>query len=77
MKIDLKPLLDPKVQGALRHFLSMVGPIITIFLAVDEPLELLYRILETQNWIAIVGIIMAFLALIASWKAPEKKKDSE
>lgn len=64
---------DPKVQGALRHFLSMLGPILVMYSAVDNPGEFINRLVTPDNWVALIGATMAFLALVASWKAPEKQ----
>ena len=55
-------LHDPRVQGALRHLLTAVGPLLAAFGYMDD-----------ATWQTIVGALMAALGFALSWKAPEKK----
>lgn len=53
---------DPKVQGALRHLLTSMGPLIATWGVMDE-----------TSWAIGVGVAMALLGFWASWTAKEKK----
>jgi len=54
-------LRNPKVQGALRHLLTAVGPVLAS-----------QGIASEQAWAVVVGVIMAGLGFWASWTAKEK-----
>jgi len=66
-------LRNPKVQGALRHLLTAIGPVVALLAAVDEPMVFLASLIRPENWPALVGLLMAALGFWASWVAPEKK----
>ena len=65
---------NPKVQGALRHLLTALGPVLAILAAVDDPMVLLKSLIALENWPAVVGLLMAVLGFWASWTAKEKKE---
>ncbi|GAB5434802.1 MAG: hypothetical protein EpisKO_41720 [Epibacterium sp.] len=69
----MEKLKTPKIQGALRHLLTALGPIIAILMAVDDPFALLSSLVRPENWPAIVGLLMAALGFWSSWSAPEKQ----
>lgn len=54
-------LKDPKVQGALRHLLTSVGPVLAS-----------HGVTTEAYWQIIVGLLMAGLGFWASWTAKEK-----
>lgn len=54
-------LLTPKVQGAFRHLLTSIGPLVAT-----------NGIATEAEWQVAVGVIMAILGFAASWFAPEK-----
>lgn len=65
-------LRNPKVQGALRHLLTAIGPVLALLAAVEEPLAFVASLIRPENWPALVGVLMAVLGFWASWAAPEK-----
>jgi len=70
----MSKLRNPKVQGALRHLLTALGPMLAILAAVDDPMALLKSLIALENWPAVVGLLMAVLGFWASWTAKEKKE---
>lgn len=70
----MSKLRNPKVQGALRHLLTALGPVLAILAAVDDPMVLLKSLIALENWPAVVGLLMAVLGFWASWTAKEKKE---
>ena len=58
----MKRFMTPKVQGALRHFLTSAGGVLVAKGYIDAGL------LEAG-----VGTVMAALGFYWSWKSPEKK----
>lgn len=59
----MEKLKDPRVQGALRHLLTALGPLLAAKGIVDD-----------ATWQILVGVAMAALGFYASLTAPEKKK---
>lgn len=57
----MEKLKDPKVQGALRHLLTSVGPLLATNGVVSD-----------IKWQIGVGIVMAGIGFWASWTAKEK-----
>lgn len=67
----------PRVQGALRHFLGTLGPMIGLFsVLIREEIITTAEVLPliAQNWEIICGFGMALLALIGSLTAKEKRE---
>ena len=60
----MERLKDPKVQGALRHALTALGPLIAASGITTDAL-----------WQIVVGIVMAFIGFYTSWTAKEKKPE--
>lgn len=69
----MKKLMTPKVQGALRHLLTAIGPVLAVLMASDDPMTLLKSLISPQHWPSLVGFLIAALGFYASWAAPEKK----
>lgn len=69
----MERFLTPKVQGALRHLLTAVGPVLAIFLATPDPIEAAKSLISEAGWQSTVGLLLALLGFYASWRAPEKK----
>jgi len=55
-------LMSPRVSGQLRHLLSTVGGVLAMHGAVDG-----------GDWEMYVGCLMALIAFMSSWRAPEKQ----
>lgn len=70
----MKKLRDARVQGALRHLLTAIGPMIAVLMASDDPVALLQSLVEPHNWTALVGLLMALIGFWASWTAREKRQ---
>lgn len=66
-------LRNPKVQGALRHLLTAIGPVLAVIMAADDPWALLLALFSAAGWPSLVGVIMAGLGFWASLTAPEKR----
>ena len=56
-------IFTPQVMGALRHLLTSLGPLLAA-----------HGVTTEAYWQMAVGILMALVGFIASWKAPEKKQ---
>lgn len=59
----MKRFFTPRVQGALRHALTSIGPIVAYL-----------GVAEDATWQIWVGAVMAFIGFAGSWFAPEKKQ---
>lgn len=59
----MSKLQDPKVQGAIRHLLTSLGPLLASHGVVTE-----------AYWQIAVGVAMALLGFWTSWTAKEKKQ---
>ena len=57
----MSKFLDPRVQGALRHLLTSVGPLVASHGWTTE-----------ANWQLFTGIGLSLLGFYASWTASEK-----
>lgn len=66
-------LKDPKVQGALRHLLTALGPVLFLFMAAPDPVALLRTLISAAGWPSLVGLLMAVLGFWQSWTAREKR----
>ena len=58
----LQPFSDPKVNGAFRHLLTSMGPVLAINGFGSE-----------SEWQLYLGLVMAVLGFVGSWTANEKK----
>jgi len=58
----MEKLLTPQVMGQLRHLLTAIGPLLAAKGYTDDVMWQLY-----------VGLVMAVLGFVASWRSPEKK----
>lgn len=57
----MERLKDPKVQGAFRHLMTSLGPLLAA-----------RGVVEDIYWQMVVGLVMAVVGFWASWTAPEK-----
>lgn len=58
----MKRLLTPQMMGAMRHLLTSLGPLLAA-----------HGVTTEGYWQIGVGVAMALLGFVASWKSPEKK----
>jgi hypothetical protein len=58
----MERLKDPKVQGALRHLLTAIGPILVV-----------HGVTDGATWEMYVGAGFAGLGFYGSWTAKEKQ----
>jgi len=75
----MSKLRNPKVQGALRHLLTAIGPVMAVVMTAPDPWALAKSLMGSAGWPAVVGLIMAGLGFWTSWTAKEKRprgKDS-
>ncbi|MFV1620454.1 hypothetical protein [Phaeobacter sp. JH20_26] len=70
----MSKLRNPKVQGALRHLLTAIGPVLAVIMAAEDPAALLRALIGAAGWPSLVGVIMAVLGFWASVTAPEKRQ---
>jgi hypothetical protein len=69
----MEKLRNPKVQGALRHFLTAVGPVLALMMSAPDPWALFKALVSAAGWAALVGLIMTGLGLYLSLTAKEKR----
>lgn len=73
----MKKFFGSKVQGQLRHLMTFLGPVLSVFLVSEDPVALIENLMKIENAVALVGLVVAVGGFLASWFAPEKKAASE
>ena len=61
---------NPQLLGIIRHIMTLIGGFLVAVGVLTE--DLVGQV--TEAVIAIVGAVLTLIGLVASWKAPEKKK---
>lgn len=61
--------MNAQTLGAIRHLLTLIGGIlVSLGLFTDDTFSQL-----SEAIMAVIGGVMTIIAMISSWKAPEKK----
>ena len=55
----IKTLLHPYVQASVRYFLTSLAPVVALFLAHDNPRDLLSSLSLTHNLLIVLGLVFA------------------
>jgi hypothetical protein len=55
-------IMNPKVQGAFRHLMTALGPVLAV-----------HGVTDGATWEMYIGVGMAGFGFIASWNAAEKQ----
>lgn len=59
----MKRIIAPRLRGQLRHLLTAIGTVLAAHGATS-----------VSDWELYVGLAMAILSFVDSWRSPEKKQ---